>query len=61
MAMHVSQTRSGSADDRTLALLLRLSRRSLVFVLGRECSRSVALRDASLLEPDVFVPAGTWL
>ena len=61
MAMHVSQTRSGSADDRTLALLLRLPRPVARVVLGREWFAERGAPETTLLEPDLFVPAGTWL
>jgi LmbE family N-acetylglucosaminyl deacetylase len=61
MAMHASQTRSGSADDRTLALLLRLPRPVARVVLGREWYAERGAPATHLLEPDLFVPAGTWL
>jgi LmbE family N-acetylglucosaminyl deacetylase len=61
MAMHVSQTRSGSADDRTLALLLRLPRPVARVVLGREWFAERGAAEPNLLESDLFVPAGTWL
>ena len=61
MAMHVSQTSDGSTDARTLALLLRLPRPLARLVLGHEWFAEDGATSNGLLEPDLFVPAGTWL
>jgi LmbE family N-acetylglucosaminyl deacetylase len=61
MAAHVSQTRSGSDDDRTLALLLRLPKPVARLVLGREWFAERSAPPSTRLERDLFVPAGAWL